>query len=230
MKLEIKSSYLDGKVVTRSSVAQAIRNAIKNEVLDDDVDVTNISDLAYKILNSKNIDKDIDDIILDTTEIELPANTVMIGYQAFSDFINLKHINIPDNIFRIAEAAFCNCESLEEITLPSKLKEISSISFANCKTLKEIYIPNSVACIESSAFMDCQNLERVVINGEQMEYIGRHAFDHCPNLKEIILNKSTKIPFISRSALDFNNNINILFYTNINMKCQCDKGECCIKD
>lgn len=92
---------------------------------------------------------------------------------------DLKEIDL-ENVKIIEDGAFANCASLEKIRL--KCDELGIRAFNNCSSLTEAEID----CKElgEEAFGKCEALRRVILKNTRV--IGKLAFFHTPELKEII--------------------------------------------
>ena len=50
----------------------------------------------------------------------------------------IDYYKIPDNVISIGYAAFADCENLKHITIPECVESIDDFTFINCKSLTEI--------------------------------------------------------------------------------------------
>lgn len=119
------------------------------------------------------------------TEVKLPKSLEFIGFGAFDECENLKHIELPEGFKQLYSSVFYD-SGLESISLPSTLNQIGKYVFSKCYYLKEIDMPGGVRDILEGAFWGCTNLEKVVF-GEGIRSIQPKVFSGCKNLKEIHL-------------------------------------------
>ena len=151
-------------------------------LLDDPIDFAD-PNVKSILLNSTNIDKNLDDEISyrEAAEFnEFPYafrfNDISItSFDEFKFFTSLK--NIPYRLF------YC-CFYLESITLPENLTSIGSEAFYSCDDLTSIDIPDGVTSIGESAFYDCMNLASINLP-ESLTKIGIQTFKDCLNLTSI---------------------------------------------
>lgn len=120
--------------------------------------------------------------------IELPANNLVLGHQAFvssgiesiylpegttfggsvtytdslgsqfKDCTSLTTINIPSSVTFIPFSAFYGCTSLGNITLPNSITEIGYLGFGNCTAMTSFVVPDSCEKIYNCAFEVCTGL------------------------------------------------------------------------
>lgn len=140
--------------------------------------------------------------------------TKWIGYKAFSECMNLKHIEIPHSVISIESRAFEYCTNLKEIILPNSIERIKSEAFLECFRLKKIILPENITTIEYEAFMRCSGLRHIkipqsVVRIEDMAFaecwhlqslklpkgclrISSEAFSECRELKSVKFNKGLR--------------------------------------
>lgn len=141
----------------------------------------------------------------------VPADTNIIGSNAFSGLVSLTQIGIPEGVERICNEAFSGCVELEKATIPSSVTSLEMYAFAACKKLVEITIPSKVASIGLAAFSDCSNLKEVLIS-EGVGSIGDHAFSGCTNLEKITIPSSvTSIDSFALYVIDPEATLNIFY-------------------
>lgn len=119
------------------------------------------------------------------SEVTFPKSLEIIGFRAFSECENLKHIELPEGLTQLYSSVFYD-SGLESVSLPSTLKQIGKCVFTQCYNLKEIEVPGSIRDVMEGTFWDCENLEKVVL-GEGIRSIHPKVFMGCKNLKEIYL-------------------------------------------
>lgn len=80
---------------------------------------------------------------------------------------------------------FYDWQRLKSIKFPPTLKSLPENSFVECRSLEKIEIPRTCLSIGNNCFNSCENLKEVIIEGEDLQYIGYSAFNNCVNLKEL---------------------------------------------
>ena len=96
--------------------------------------------------------------------IDIPETVNVLAERGiFSDCFRLKEVNLPANLMQIGEEAFENCAALEKIDLPTSLTAVESGAFCNCEALTEIILPDNLETLGTAAFMGCTSLEEIVI-------------------------------------------------------------------
>lgn len=106
--------------------------------------------------------------------VVLPDSMSTIGYQAFS-YCSFNKINFPDGIKNIEDEAFRNCNNLVVDKLPRDLVEIGESAFREVSFLNdELVIPDEVETIGKVAFNGC-NLKKLTI-GKGLKDANFNAF------------------------------------------------------
>lgn len=116
--------------------------------------------------------------------VEFPKSLETIGYNAFSDCVNLTgNLIIPDNVLKLGNAAFRNCSSLNgTLKISNSLTEIEDATFLNCEKLKgELIIPDGITSIGGMAFSSCKGFAGTLKLPESLVYLGYGAFQNCEN-------------------------------------------------
>ena len=133
-------------------------------------------------------------VLIDGSNVEgsftVPAETIVIGDDAFGENQKLLEVEIYGRVERIGEDAFRNCSALKRVVLSNGLQKIGYNSFWGCENLESIKIPETVTCIEHNAFINCKKLKKVVIMGEVS--IGHTVFSGDIHLKDVIFMKDGK--------------------------------------
>ena len=65
---------------------------------------------------------------------KIPDNAISIGYAAFAECKNLKHITIPENVNNIDDLVFINCKSLTEIIFKGTKQKAIRCRIGNRRT------------------------------------------------------------------------------------------------
>ena len=151
-------------------------------LLDDPIDFAD-PNVKSILLNSTNIDKNLDDEISyrEAAEFnEFPYafrfNDISItSFDEFKFFTSLK--DIPYRLF------YC-CFYLESITLPENLTSIGREAFYSCNNLTSIDIPDGVTSIGGGAFHNCGNLASINLPAS-LTKIGNSTFEDCSSLTSV---------------------------------------------
>jgi len=152
---------------------------------------------------------------LGTAEVvTIPKGIKRLGTGAFWNNTTIKTVQLPQGLECIAGDAFVYCENLESITIPSSVESIGDNPFAGCPKLiirnlskdfvfedgilfdrdrrslihytpskldNQYAIPESVEWIGKHSFYKCENLRKVIIN-KNASYMGNNAFSDCTNI------------------------------------------------
>jgi hypothetical protein len=90
----------------------------------------------------------------------------------------------------IGALAFSRCVVLQSVRLPGHTTALQLGAFSGCSALATLEIPGSVNLIERLAFSRCQSLRAIRMSvSSNLSSIGRAAFDRCPMLTEIDVEK-----------------------------------------
>ncbi|MBQ9802220.1 MAG: leucine-rich repeat domain-containing protein [Clostridia bacterium] len=109
------------------------------------------------------------------TSFEVPADTRIIGAEAFSGCTALATVTLPEGVRSLGAYAFAGCTSLSSVTLPASLQKIEAYAFAECTVLSELSVPAATATIGERAFYKCTSLTAISLpNG--IETLGALAF------------------------------------------------------
>ena len=151
------------------------------------------------------------------TSITIPSSVTLIGDFAFAACSSLTSITIPNSVTSIGVDAFYNCTSLTSVTIPDSVTSIGDSAFKNCTSLTNVTIGNGVTSIGDEAFSGCSG--RLTINskiietdytskncpssnwlknskftelilGDNIEKIGKYAFDYCTSLTSVTIGNS----------------------------------------
>ena len=117
----------------------------------------------------------------------------VIGDEAFSWCMKLKHFEFPEGIRSIGKMAFINCD-MESVELPSGVETIGEQAFCQCAAMKTLHLPDSVKTIGAEAFLNCFVLEDLKLPAGPVDF-GKHAFESCFALKQF------KFPPLSSTEL-----------------------------
>lgn len=157
--------------------------------------------------------------------VTIPDCVETIGYGAFKDCSNLKHLLITKNVSRIEESAFANCTSLENVEFQGighldinyrafkcryndpKIIGVKHILWdvKTCTTFSE----GGLAAMGAAPFCEqmFENCTDVVLS-ENVEEIPSWFFSHFKKIKKIVVPYSTKK--ISTHGLDCDSVVQIV--------------------
>ena len=132
-----------------------------------------------------------------------------IGGWAFMECPNLVEVELPDTITTIAAGAFYTCRKLAYIEIPVNIKTIESYAFCTTGLTNIKFRGNKIKTIQYSAFKNCNFTEFEI--RENVESIGKEAFDGCKQLDKIQINsKNTKFIYTNGMLMP-NSKSNVLF-------------------
>ena len=124
------------------------------------------------------------------TSIVIPNSVTNIsGTGLFRSCTQLLSVTFPENaVIDSAASMFRDCTSLQTITIPKTLTEISNFMFYNCSSLINVNFPsdNQIETIGRTAFQNCVLLSEVILP-EKLRSIGTRAFDGCASLTDITI-------------------------------------------
>ena len=109
-------------------------------------------------------------------------NTAERPWDSYKD--DIKTVVIT-GVSSVGEYAFDGCSSLQSIILGDSVTEIKAFAFQHCESPTYVDL-NKVVTLQTQTFFDCKNLKDIVIN-ESTKHIGTHAFDGCASLESIII-------------------------------------------
>ncbi|MGN0796965.1 MAG: leucine-rich repeat protein [Christensenellales bacterium] len=153
----------------------------------------------------------------DINKIYIPDSLKRIGASAFDNADGAREVHISDlnswcqivfdnpkaNPLTYAHDLYLNGWRIVGLTLPNGLSKVNSNAFTGC-SIEYLTIPNSITTIDSLAFYNCDNLTTVNL-GNNVEVIGRSAFESCNQLESIAIpnsvNKIDVYAFAGCSAL-----------------------------
>lgn len=121
-------------------------------------------------------------------EIIIENGAIIVNYQSFKDFVNLKTVSIPDSVTLILPEAFSGCTSLETVTISKNngITDVQREAFKGCSAIKSALEFPSVTKIGEKAFYGCSSIPLVSF-GSSLETIDYAAFEGCSSLGEIII-------------------------------------------
>lgn len=129
------------------------------------------------------VDKWIIDCDDSVDEVNIRTNTYGIAKKAFSECYNLTSITIPASVENICYFAFYSC-GLETVTINANVTALDSWTFAYCEELKEVIInSDNITFIGAGAFAGC-SIEAIVIP-ESVTHMGPRVFENCDELTSV---------------------------------------------
>lgn len=154
--------------VEGSNVMDRVRVTVKSEFV-----IENRMLVAYKGLGG--------DVVIPDDE-----GILYIGAYAFCLYDTDQSIELTDDDYDANKIPSMNT-SVKSIVIPDGVEEIQKYAFYNCTSLERVVIPSSVKYIREYAF--CKDEELTTINLENIQVIGKQAFEDCVLLDNISLNK-----------------------------------------
>lgn len=160
-------------------------------------------------------------------KVIIPMGVSKIGMGAFWNNTIVEEVEIPNSVTCIAGDAFVYCDNLKILTIPESVKIIGDNPFAGCLKLKiecrskefvleedilfnknkdtlihysplknnlNYRIPNSVEWIGKHSFYKCHNLKQVIIS-KNVEFMGNNVFSDCENIQ--LINESPYFDYIN---------------------------------
>lgn len=134
---------------------------------------------------------------------KIPKNVTTIAQAPWRDCTSLQSLSISDTnpTFKTVDGILYNMATKTLIQYPPGLQrsefkiidgitDIGNSAFLGCTHIRKVYL-NSVSNISHLAFCSCTSLSEVAETGS-LKFIGNKAFQECPKLKKISINKDTK--------------------------------------
>lgn len=72
-----------------------------------------------------------------------------IGFNAFSNYENLKNVELPPTITSILKNAFYGCSSLVDVEIPSSVTFIGDQAFMGCESITDVKLPSNITEINN---------------------------------------------------------------------------------
>ena len=118
-----------------------------------------------------------------TKEVIIPSEingikVKKLGDYMFCNYHALKNVGIPDGVTEIGNGVFYQCSSIANIVIPNSVKSIGAQAFVRCSKLTSVIIPDNVTNIGDYAFGYCTSLSGITFLGDNIDYIGRTAFEN----------------------------------------------------
>jgi hypothetical protein len=150
-------------------------------------------------------------------EVTIPNGITKIGTGAFWNNTTVEIIHISNTVTIIAGDAFVYCDNLERIVIPKNVETIGDNPFAGCPKLI-IENESSAFILENGILFDKEKrsiihytpskCESEYIIPESVEWIGKHSFYKCQNLKRLTITKNAA--FMGNNAFSDCSNITLI--------------------
>jgi len=132
-------------------------------------------------------------------DVIIPSGIKRIGTGAFWNNTTVKSIQLPDSLECIAGDAFVYCDNLEEISIPKDVEQIGDNPFAGCpkliiKNLSTSFVLDNGVLFDKNRrcliHYTPSNIDDQYIIPESVEWIGKHSFYKCENLKKVVITEN----------------------------------------
>lgn len=140
---------------------------------------------TYKVENGCLIEKETNTVLLGTKNAVIPKYVTYIGRGAFHGS-GIESVCIPASTVSIGQNAFTNCKKLKDITFENgELKVLGGLmgaTISGCESLERVVLPDSLMRIGRYAISNCASLREVVF-GSNLQTIEGYAFEGCNNIE-----------------------------------------------
>lgn len=156
------------------------------------------------------------------TSVIIENGVTGIGFYAFLSCTKLESITISGTVREIDPYAFSDCSSLESIVVDSENENFASVDgvLFNADKTELIYypqnkkgssysVPSGVVTFRERSFDHCKNLKSIILPNS-VESICNEAFRFCNNLENITLTNSVR--YIENGAFFHCENIKNVYY------------------
>ena len=134
-----------------------------------------------------------------TTPIVLPATLKSIGYRAFMYNSKVESITFNEGLETIRSYAFSNCNAVKAISLPESITTLENNAFEGCDSLTEFRFPATIKEVPYGILYHCDKLQKVVL-ADGTTRINDYAFQACPQLSDINLDRLTTLTYVGTYA------------------------------
>lgn len=141
------------------------------------------------------------------TSLKLPPITA-ISARAFVGCTALTEVDLPNTLTSVGNDAFAGCSSLRTLYIRSDIKNTYLGAFYGA-AIHNLHITDKASVITESMFSKISTLETVSI-GENVEVIGREAFEDCINLKTVSFEKYSKFTTFANKVFNNCGNLEVL--------------------
>ena len=134
-------------------------------------------------------------------DVRIPDGITRIGSGAFWNNLGLESVIIPESVTCICGDAFVYCENLKRVNIPESVDQMGDDPFAGCK---DISIDNRSPFFINDGGILFDKDRRFLIHytasipderyeiPETVEWIGKHSFYKCQNLRCVRITKNVK--------------------------------------
>ena len=142
------------------------------------------------------------DYLIYKTELVIPEGVIRISDNAFdvTETEALERIIFPSTLIDIGEENFIDIENLKEVIINENFifeddclytKDYKKLCFClkDTKTKKELKVKEGCEHICNFAFNHCDNIRKIVLP-ESVKQIGDWSFSDCANLNEVVMPKN----------------------------------------
>jgi len=216
IKIGENKEYVDFFVKLIEEFFPQVFNSM-DEIIDQDFQIQGTVLKKYKGINKnvsvpEGIDKIESGAFWNNTSVEqidIPESVTKIGGDAFAYCYNLKKINIPPSVRVIGDNPFAGCSDLLIDNKSPYFLLIDGVLFTRDKMRlihyspflenREFIVPEDTEWIGKHSFYDCKNLKEVTL-GRRVNYIGNNPFSDCENI--ILKNESPYFIYSDGALLD----------------------------
>lgn len=151
--------------------------------------------------------------------VRVPEGITCIAASAFWNNVFVEEVILPESLVQLGGDCFYCCYNLKKVTVPANVKVMGNNPFAGCPLLELKNCSPHFSLIDGVLYSaDGSNLiYYAVANGAErfeipqgVEYIGKHSFFMCDNLKKIVIPDSVvrmeNNPFSGCTKLSIENN------------------------
>lgn len=152
-----------------------------------------------------------------STKVIVPNGITRIGTGAFWNNTTVEEIVLPNTVTCICGDTFIYCNNLKKINIPFAVSEMGDDPFAGCPDI-QIQNESNNFIIEDGILFD--SAKRFLIHytaskpedkytiPSSVEWIGKHSFYKCQNLKEVVISENVK--FMGNNAFSDCNKIHLI--------------------
>ena len=108
-------------------------------------------------------------------DVVIPDCIVIIGKDAFRNYVSVKSVIIPDGVTSIGEGAFYGCSNLKSIAVPPSVKDIGNEAFKHCQNIRVAeWTPKLAKAIDKSVLkvIYTNDIQKVPTNLRHLAALG----------------------------------------------------------
>ena len=124
------------------------------------------------------------------TAFDFPSGLKEIGMSCFEMCSGITKAILPEGLTNIGAYAFYECTALEEVYVPSTVEVLNNYTFSRCLALTKITLNPGLKTINQTVFTQCPFTEITLPEG--LEVISGYAFQHCGELKSLVIPSTVK--------------------------------------